>query len=154
MAQDSAGVATPPPLVYLAGFVLGLGLDTLVPIPAVLPQRFALPIGLILILAWLVTWVAALPRFAQAKTPLSTRKPVQALITSGIFGVTRNPLYIGWTCLYLGAATLLNAWWAIVLLVPVAIIIDRAVVRKEEDYLERRFGSVYLDYKRKVRRWL
>jgi len=150
---DSAGVAVPPPPIYIAGFLVGLALGRLWPLAAI-PHRVALTLGLILLAAWLATWAAALPLFARSKTPLSTAKPVASLITSGIYTVTRNPLYVGWTFLYLGVAILVSAWWAIAMLVPVAVVVDCFVVRREEQYLERRFGDQYRDYKQRVRRWL
>lgn len=150
---DNPGVAIPPPLIYVVGFLIGLALGKLVPLTA-LPHRVAWPLGFVFLAAWVVTWAGALPLFVRARTPLSTVKPVTNLITSGIYTLTRNPLYVGWTFLYLAVAVFTSAWWALALLAPVAVIVDRFVVRREEQYLERTFGDQYRDYKGRVRRWL
>jgi len=150
---DDAGVVIPPPLIYVAGFSIGLVLSRLYPLHAI-PSRVAVPLGLLFLAAWIATWAGALPQFVRTKTPLSTRKPVTSLITSGIYNVTRNPLYVGWTFLYLAITVFTSAGWALIMLVPVAIVVDWLVVRKEEQYLERKFSDEYRDYKKRVRRWL
>lgn len=143
----------PPPLIYVGGFVIGWAIGKLVPMPA-LPHRVGWPLAFIFLAAFIVTWAGALPLFVRAKTPISPAQPATRLITSGIFSLTRNPLYLGWIFLYLAVAAFMSAWWAIVLLVPAAVIVDRLVVSKEERYLERRFGDEYRSYKQRVRRWL
>jgi protein-S-isoprenylcysteine O-methyltransferase Ste14 len=144
----------PPPVVYVAGFLLGLAAGKLWRIAFAIPPRVGLLVGLFCMLFWIGLWVSAVPRFARAKTAISTHRPVTSLITSGIYSRTRNPLYIGWTCLYVGVAMLLQAWWCMVMLIPVAMVIDRGIVRKEEEYLRDKFGEEYLQYKSRVRRWL
>jgi protein-S-isoprenylcysteine O-methyltransferase Ste14 len=56
--------------------------------------------------------------------------------------------------LYVGLSLLLNTWWSLFLLVPVWIVMHAFVVRREEAYLERKFGDTYLNYRRRVRRYL
>ena len=48
----------------------------------------------------------------------------------------------------------MNTWWVFALLIPTLLIIDRYVIAREEQYLERRFGREYDAYKQRVRRWL
>ena len=126
---DNPGVAIPPPLIFVAGFLIGLALGKLYPLP-VMPSRIAVPLGLLFLAAWIATWAGALPLFVRKRTPVSTVKPVTSLITSGIYNVTRNPLYVGCTFLYLAVMVFTNAGWALIMLVPVAIIVDRFVVQK------------------------
>lgn len=67
---------------------------------------------------------------------------------------SRNPMYVGFALWTLGIAVLLNSVWML-LVVPVGLVLtDRIVIRREERYLERKFGDEYLSYKRRVRRWL
>ena len=151
--QDSAGVVFPPPFIYVAGLLAGLLLERFVPLHLPLgPARW--PIAAVLLLGWLALWAAALPRFRQAKTPVSPREPVTALMTSGIYAHVRNPLYLGLSLFYLGVCAIAQSGWMLLLFIPVTAIIRFAVISAEERYLERRFGAQYLDYKQHVRRWL
>lgn len=152
-AEESAGVKFPPPFIYLIGVVLGLVISRYVP-ARVIPAPVILPLGIVFLVAWIALWTPALASFFRAKTPLNPTKPTAALITSGVFRISRNPIYLGLVALYLAIAVLANSLWAIVLLVPVIAIVNFAVVAREERYLERKFGSEYVDYKQRVRRWL
>jgi protein-S-isoprenylcysteine O-methyltransferase Ste14 len=79
---------------------------------------------------------------------------VRALVTSGIHGWSRNPIYVGMSLVYGGIAIAARSPWAFVLALPLAIVMRYFVVAREEAYLERCFGDVYRDYKARVRRWL
>ncbi len=80
--------------------------------------------------------------------------PTTTLVVGGPFRFTRNPLYLGMTLFYIGVAILAQALWAFVLLPFVLMIVQRGVIEREERYLERKFGTDYLRYKQRVRRWL
>ena len=69
-------------------------------------------------------------------------------------GLSRNPIYLGMILIYVGIALAFAASWAFLLLVPVLIALEIEVIRREEAYLESRFGEAYRQYRRKVRRWL
>lgn len=150
---DTAGVRFPPPFIYLIGLLAGLLLERFVPLHLALgPARW--PVAALLLLGWIALWAAALPMFRAAHTPVSPWEPVSALMTSGIYAKTRNPLYLGFSLFYLGIAAIAQSGWMLLLFVPVAIIVRFAVVGAEERYLARRFGEQYLDYTRRVRRWV
>jgi|SRR5215210_3105754 len=150
---DTAGVVAPPPLVYLGGLAVGLGLEALLPggsVPSVL--RWAL--GAVLLLggaALLATFNAAFQRTGTAVEPW---KPTTAIVSTGPYRVTRNPAYLGMALVYVAIALLANAPWAFIPLPFVLVVITQAVIKREERYLERKFGSEYLDYKTRVRRWI
>jgi protein-S-isoprenylcysteine O-methyltransferase Ste14 len=76
------------------------------------------------------------------------------LVTTGIHGWTRNPIYLGMFLVHGGIGVAAQSTWVLVLTLPLAILIRYGVVVREEAYLERRFRDAYLDYKRRVRRWL
>lgn len=150
---DNAGVRFPPPFIYLAGLLAGLLLERFAPLHISLgPARW--PLGTIFLIGWLALWIGALPMFRAARTPVSPREPVTALMTSGIYSRTRNPLYLGLTLFYLGVSAFMQSGWMLIFLIPVMLIIRYSVIVAEERYLERRFGKQYLGYKEKVRRWL
>ncbi len=77
-----------------------------------------------------------------------------ALVTSGPYRFTRNPMYLGMASLYAGIALAFGLLWSLALLLAVLVVIDRGVIAREERYLERRFGDEYRIYKQQVRRWL
>jgi protein-S-isoprenylcysteine O-methyltransferase Ste14 len=109
-------------------------------------------VGLILIGGGI--FVAGASNFSRAATPVPGNRPVRALVTSGIHGWSRNPIYAGMSLVYGGIAIAARSPWAFVLALPLAIVMRYFVVAREEAYLERCFGDVYRDYKARVRRWL
>jgi protein-S-isoprenylcysteine O-methyltransferase Ste14 len=156
-ASDTAvaGRLTRPPLLYLACLVLGFALDHLLPLPLSFPE---VPIswtaagGLILIGVALMA--AGVRNFSRAATPVPSNQPVRALVTTGIHGWSRNPIYVGMYLLYAGIGTGARSPWVLILALPLVVILRYRVVAREETYLERRFGDAYRDYKARVRRWL
>jgi protein-S-isoprenylcysteine O-methyltransferase Ste14 len=150
---DTAGVIAPPPLVYLAGLAAGLVLEVLLP-SASLPGPLRWPIGAVLVVGGLLLARSFIVAFARAHTAVEPWKPTTAIVTDGPYRFTRNPAYLGMALAYAGIAVLLSALWPLATLVPTLIVIDRAVIAREERYLEGKFGADYTGYKRRVRRWL
>ncbi len=97
--------------------------------------------------------MAAMGRFKAVGTSVPTNEPTRALATDGPYKHTRNPIYIALSLIYLGIAVMADSLWAVLLLVPVVVIIDRGVVRPEEVYLTEKFGEDYRDYCAETRRW-
>ena len=85
---------------------------------------------------------------------MPSNRPVRALVTTGIHGWSRNPIYVGMFLLYAGIGLAACSPWVLILAVPLVIILRYGVVAREETYLEQRFGDTYRDYKARVRRWL
>jgi protein-S-isoprenylcysteine O-methyltransferase Ste14 len=79
---------------------------------------------------------------------------VAALVTTGVYRFSRNPMYTGLAIMVVGAAMLLGTWWPIVLLPFALISIRTLVIAPEERYLAERFEQTYRDYHQAVRRWL
>ena len=150
---DTAGVIAPPPLIYLSALGIGFGLDRVMKTGS-LPSRVAVPVGAASIVTGAGLMGSFVSAFRRARTPLDPYTPSEAIVTDGPYRLTRNPAYLGMTLTCAGIAMVSNSPWALVPL-PVAIaIIDRGVIAREERYLERKFGAPYVDYKRRVRRWL
>jgi protein-S-isoprenylcysteine O-methyltransferase Ste14 len=152
----TAGVITRPPVLYLACLILGLALDQLLPLPLTLSgaalMQWTVAGGLILV--GVAILAAGIRNFTRAGTPVPSNQPVRALVTTGIHGWSRNPIYVGMFLLYAGIGIAAHSPWVIVLALPLFIILRYGVVAREEAYLERRFGDAYCDYKARVRRWL
>jgi protein-S-isoprenylcysteine O-methyltransferase Ste14 len=152
-AADNAGVRFPPPFAYALGLLVGAGLKKIAPLTIMRSGRHAL-IAWVLLAASLAIFIPAFAKFARTKTPLAPNKPVHQLFESGIYSITRNPLYVALALVYLSISFAANSLWMLVLLIPVMVYIDVGVVRKEEQYLNRKFGAEYTAYQSRVRRWL
>jgi protein-S-isoprenylcysteine O-methyltransferase Ste14 len=152
----TAGVIARPPLLFLGALLLGLALDHLLRLPFAIPDPSMAHwiIGGSLIVIGLILAVAGIRNFSRASTPVPTNEPVRTLVTTGIHGWTRNPIYLGMFLLYGGIGVAAQSPWTLILTLPLAITIRYGVVAREEAYLERRFGDAYIDYKRRVRRWV
>jgi protein-S-isoprenylcysteine O-methyltransferase Ste14 len=150
---DSAGVIAPPPLIYLAGLAVGFALEALLPGTS-LPDALAWIAGGVLLLAGVALLASFNTAFQRKGTAVEPWKPTTAIVTTGPYRLTRNPAYVGMALVYIGIALLSQALWVLLPLPLVLAIVDRAVIAREERYLERKFGEEYLDYKRRVRRWV
>jgi protein-S-isoprenylcysteine O-methyltransferase Ste14 len=140
-------------LIYIAGFLVGIALELAFPISA-LPLPLAVAAGVIGVAIWFALDGAAMMHFRRAGTSMVPIRPTTALVTSGPYGITRNPMYLGMAVLYAALALSLGVIWALAVLPLVIIAVDRLVIAREEPYLERKFGEPYREYKRRVRRWL
>jgi protein-S-isoprenylcysteine O-methyltransferase Ste14 len=152
-ANDCPGVIARPPFIYLGFLLLGLVLDWLWPV-AVLPETLQYALGAALVGLGVLVVVAAVRRFKAAGTSFRTHEPATAILSDGLYGVSRNPIYLGLTAIYIGAGVMADAGWVLALLGPLLVVMHYGVIAREERYLERKFGDEYRRYKAKVRRWM
>jgi protein-S-isoprenylcysteine O-methyltransferase Ste14 len=155
-ARDTAGVLAPPPLIALAVVVLGLTLDRLLPAYVLslllsLPERIV--IGLVVMGAGAALGFTAVLGFRRAQTHVEPWKSSAALVTDGIFKWLRNPMYVGATMLLAGFAVLFASDWTLVMTVAFVVVLHFGVIKREEHYLETKFGDVYRGYKARVPRY-
>jgi protein-S-isoprenylcysteine O-methyltransferase Ste14 len=106
---------------------------------------------LVLFVVW-NGWALAL--FARHRTGLLPGQPTRALLRSGPYRLSRNPLYVGLLVLHLAVALLVPTFWGMVLLPASALLLHWGAIRPEERFLHERLGAAYDDYARRVRRWL
>jgi len=145
-------IIAPPPLLFAGPWLGGFLLDQLVPLPRLaLALRLA---GLPLTAAGVALGGWFFVTMRRAGTPVDPREAPTALVQAGPFRHTRNPAYVGLTLTYLGLSLVAGGRWALLLLPVVLVAVDRGVIRREERYLDERFGSDYREYRRRVRRWL
>src|SRR5262249_343114 len=152
---DTAGVIAAPPVMLGAALVVGTLLHAAMPISVVSDQRALVRLvggALIGIGAAASAWVVH--AFRAALTPVSPGRPTTRLVHVGPYRYSRNPDCLGQILVYSGAALVVNTWWPMFLLPLVLVAIQRGVVRREERYLEAKFGREYRDYMDRVPRWL
>lgn len=150
--QDNPGVIAPPPLIFAVTLAVGLLLQRFFP-KKFLPRRAGIIPGAICIGLASVIVGSGFQAMRKAHTNIDPREPATTVVTDGPFRYTRNPLYLGLTLTYAGISFLSNALWAILLLPVVLVVMTYGVIKREERYLEQKFGEQYLSYKAKVRRW-
>jgi protein-S-isoprenylcysteine O-methyltransferase Ste14 len=151
---DTAQVIVRPPLAFGLAIVVGLALDWLVPLPF---MPTGLPVGwlgtmVFLFALALAAW--AIVTITSAGSNVLTNEPTTAIVESGPYRFTRNPIYLGMLLGLVGLAIAFDTFWLLVPLVPFALVIRYGVVAREEAYLERKFPDVYAGYRSRVRRWL
>lgn len=150
---QSAGVRIDPQLIYAIPLVAAWLVHRVAPRP-LLPAGLAAPIGIGCLILGIAVASAAVRGFRAARTTIQPWESTTALVTSGVFRFSRNPIYVGYTLLYLGVGCWINSIWPLVLLPVVLGLMHGLVIRREEAYLEDRFGESYRDYRRRVRRWV
>lgn len=142
-----------PPFYFFGTLLLMAGLHMTVPIKILVPAPFNL-VGAVLVAAGVVSaaWAAGL--FHKASTPIIPFRPSTALVTGGMYRITRNPMYLGMVLALIGIAILLGT---VSPFIPIPFFvwqIQRKFIRPEEEFLEEIFGQEYVAYKSRVRRWL
>jgi protein-S-isoprenylcysteine O-methyltransferase Ste14 len=151
--KDNPNVIAPPPLIFLSGLSVG-GFVAWHHHVAILPNFLARILGVVLVFAGLAIILTAIVQMRKSKTNVEPWKPTTAIIDNGLYGVSRNPIYLAMILVYLGVAFLFNSLWFLPFLPIVVLIIHFGVILREESYLESKFGAEYLNYKTKVRRWV
>jgi protein-S-isoprenylcysteine O-methyltransferase Ste14 len=145
--SDSAHVTFPPPFVYIGFLLIGLVADRFLPWSIGLPA----PVRGV---AAAVPLLAASGMFRKAGTDIKPWKTATALVGEGVYGYTRNPMYLGMALAYVGLALACASVGALILLPVVIFVIRSQVIAREERYLEAKFGDAYRAYQHRVRRWL
>lgn len=143
-----------PPLAQLAiCSLMAGGLAIYVPI-----LSFHAPSWLVAIevIAGITFIVPAIINFTRHKTTVNPQSPSNAtsLVTSGVFSISRNPMYVGMLLLLLAFVLWLGEMSALLAAVIFFISIDRFQIRSEEQSLREKFGEAFSEYAKRVPRWL
>jgi protein-S-isoprenylcysteine O-methyltransferase Ste14 len=152
-SDHGPGIMIPPPLIYFTGFLFTYAMNIFYPIPMLGPP-LSIVLALLAVTPSAVLGLWGLLEFWRARTNPLPHKPSSSLVIVGPYRVTRNPMYLSLALLYVGFGFLLSIAWAFVVLPAVIFIINIYVIRREESYLESKFGEQYRAYKKQVRRWL
>ncbi len=151
---DRPAILVSPPALLAGILLIGALIHYFAWTVALLPPVPARILGAALVVGARVWAQAARNAFRRVGTNVLPTQPTIALATDGPYRYTRNPIYLSDLVLYLGAALLVNGAAPVVLMPLVAIGLHWGVVRPEEQYLHRKFGSGYTAYCQRVRRWL
>jgi len=153
---DRPDVIVFPPLIPLLTLALACALQWLEPLGliAAFDRGWRFGLGAIIVIAGLLTTSAGRRALLRHGTNVNPSQPTTALVTEGVFSRTRNPLYVGVSVALCGIALIFALDWIWLLIVPSCVILHFAVVRREESYLEGKFGEAYRRYKERVPRYL
>jgi len=153
-----SGIRVPPPAIFIVLFLVGLWLEGAIyrarivagddtPRPLIIAGAALVISGVLLALWGVLT-------FRRHHTAVLPFHPARALVDSGPYRFTRNPMYVGMTVAHLGGALALNALWPVVLLPVALVFLFVTVIRQEEAHLATAFSEDYTRYRSRVRRWL
>src|SRR5574340_497354 len=142
-------------VVFGVPLLAGIGLQWALPLKLSLgPLQIALiPVGALLFLAGAMLAIAARREFARHSQSMEPKRAITSIVDSGVFSVSRNPLYLGIAIALVGIALALNNLWFLVMLVPALIACHYVLIAPEEHYLREKFRPEYLEYAAGVRRW-
>jgi protein-S-isoprenylcysteine O-methyltransferase Ste14 len=145
----------PPPVQFAVVFLVGIGLDWLAPWRpawmAIGAMRWA---GLALTVAGCALAAVAAGRFVLRRTTLDPTGQPSRLVVTGAHAWSRNPMYLSLTVVIIGLALALGRAWPLILVVLPWASMNWAVIPFEEARLSATFGQDYVDYCRRVRRWI
>jgi len=144
----------PPPLV--AALIAGVMWVLSKLPPALVIPNFIRTATALVALGGAALTIAGVMSFRQAQTTMNPMKPQQAalLVRSGVYRLSRNPMYLGLLLVLLAWATFLSMAWALLGPVIFVLYINRFQIAPEERVLSAKFGASYAEYKTQVRQWL
>ena len=150
---DTAGVVIFPPILFSGTLAAALLLSYLLP-ASVVPVQVALWSGAALFVVAFAMLRLAAQALRNHKTSINPKGATTTLVKTGIYRYTRNPIYLSFTLIYIAVLVMAHAWWGLLLLIPLLVVVQKGIIEREEQYLSRKFGEEYQNYQRNVRRWL
>ncbi len=151
--NDNPGVKLPPPISFLGLGLIGVGMEYVIPLSIGI-DSWANYLGGGVIIVSILSIMFMFKLYKRYETEIEPWKTTSKIITTGPYKYSRNPVYIFFCGVPIGLGIAFNTYWALFAFIPALIIVYYTAVKKEEKYLETKFGQEYLDYKAKVRRWL
>jgi len=142
-----------PPAFFLSAIVLSAALHFLLPLRRLIAWPWCL-VGIAPIVPGIVLNLLADRAFKKHNTTVKPFEESAALVTNGVFAITRNPMYLGMTLILLGIAVLLGSASPFIVVIVLPILFDRTFIAPEEKMLEDTFGDRFSEYRRRVRRWI
>ncbi len=153
--QDGASVSIPPPLLYLAAVIAGALVHRyLFSLSLDLPRGVRFAAGAVVAAIGFGVMAAAVRSFRRTGQDPKPWVSTPEIISTGVYRITRNPMYVGMALLQAGIGIARANGWIIALVPVVLAAVYATAVRHEEAYLEEKFGDAYVRYKSSVRRWI
>ena len=153
MSLDHPQVMMPPPALYLGGLLMGYGIDRAIHFPAVQFPGSVWLTSLLAVSGLLLVALAAL-QLRRARTTLMPHRAASTLLTTGVFAMSRNPIYLGFSLLAIAAALSQQSAGMLLMQLPVLWVIHSHVIAAEEAFHEQQFGEAWQQYRKRTRRWL
>ena len=146
----------PPPALFLLSYIAGEGLERIAPLPLawLISVRGANILGILFLAVGVILVLICVTFFLGAKTTPIPYRRAATLVTWGPYRLSRNPMYVGATLIYLGVAALRGVLWPVLLLPIPLLLLNAFVIPQEESMLRATFGAAYERYCARVRRWL
>jgi protein-S-isoprenylcysteine O-methyltransferase Ste14 len=142
-----------PPTYFLGAIILAVAVHFAVPLQQLLYFPWRL-IGLVPLLLGILLNLLADQAFKKHETTVKPFEKSTALVTSGVFSFTRNPMYLGMTLILFGVAAMLGSATAFLVVLLLAALLHRVFIIPEEEMLDETFGEQFRQYRGRVRRWL
>lgn len=152
--RGGARVRFPPPLVFLAFILAGLGWSLVRPIGFGANRIALIVIGTLVAVVAVMLAAWAIGLFRRTGQDPAPWMPTPELIVQGPYRFTRNPMYVAMTLLQVGIGVALDNPWIVLLALPALFVVHVIAVRPEEAYLEEKFGDSYRRYRTAVRRYI
>ena len=143
-------------VVFGIPLLVAIALQLVLPIP--LPRGFLapafIPAGVILSVVGVSLVVLARREFARYGQPTDPGLPTSRIISTGVFSISRNPLYLGGVFFLAGISLALNLPWVLILLLPSSVACHYILIAPEESYLAAKFGEQYRNYTATTHCWI
>ena len=142
-----------PPRYFIIFLLLTIGLHFIFPIKKIIFPQYTY-LGWLLIMFGIILNIWSDLLFKRKKTTVKPHKTPSSLEISGPFRISRHPMYLGMAAILLGVSVMLGSLISFLFSIIFIIIMETKFISMEEKNLEKTFGKRYVDYKRKVRRWI
>lgn len=152
--RDRAAIIAPPPVLVVVCVVGAIVVDHFRPLPIVRSEWPRFVVGTIMLAIGFVIGFTAIRQFHAHHEQPNPYTPTNAIIDTGIYSRTRNPIYVSFFVIVVSAAFFANSWWVVIAEIPLFFLLRFGVIAAEERYLATKFGAPYEDYRRRVRRWI
>jgi protein-S-isoprenylcysteine O-methyltransferase Ste14 len=142
-----------PPTYLLASIIAMLLLHFLLPVARIIAAPWNLS-GIVILIAGVAVNIMADNLFHKVGTTVRPFEESTTLVTAGLYRFSRNPMYLGFVFILIGAAIVCGSLTPFLVTILFAVLMDREFIAHEEKILARKFGSAWQEYEAKTRRWL
>lgn len=144
-----------PPIIFAAAVAAAVILGYIHPLGGVVSAGIAVrAIGAVILLAGITLDLAAMREMRRHRANILPHRAAMALVTSGPFALSRNPIYLGNTLVMVGAALLASSLWLLLAAAAAVLAVWALAIRREESHLAAQFGDEWTAYTHRTPRWV